>query len=563
MSIHAKQIPDRLGDILIRAAKSYPGHGVSFIKPDRSTRFYPYPELLKYSLGLLDGLHDLSIKKGDRVILSLDTSEEIIPTLWACFLGGIVPALLQPPVSFSEYNPAAEKAEKVFRLLEDPKVILSHRHFESWLRSGIPTHALVDLANVSNDHPCKPEEDLVPDDLALIQFSSGSTGDPKGVMLSHRNILYNIHDISERLELVPEDVVISWMPLFHDMGLMGFHLTVIYIASKNYLIDPVDFIKNPNLWLDTISENKGSITGCPNFGQVVVNRALRRKTNPDWDLSWIRAVFNGAEPISVTTMNEFNANLVPFKYNPVAMLPAYGMAEATLAVTFYRLAQPAEVRSFMRDDLLRKGIVTETHAYGPDVIQLVNLGKSLPHCEIRIIGEDGSQLPADRAGQVLVKGENVTSGYYNNPAATAAAIKDGWLHTGDLGFLHEGDLFIMGRLKDIIFINGLNYYAHDLETVAIHVEGVSYGRIVMVGYFDELESKDKIIVFIVAPDNNESLELFRNIQLHFLKAIGLLVDTFVPIKSNDIPRTSSGKIQRYKMVNRFLRGEFSSVVRLT
>jgi len=555
-------IPLQLSQLLLRAAEHFPHQEVGFVRPDHSIQTTTYPGLLDRALRLLAGLRQCGIAQGDRVILSLDTSEEIIPALWACFLGGIVPALLQPPVSFSEYNPAAEKAEKVFRLLGDPKVILSHLHYKSWLNSGIPEVSLIDLAMVPTDCTDVKIAETFPGDPALLQFSSGSTGDPKGVVLTQHNILHNIHDISRGLKLMPRDVSVSWMPLFHDMGLMGFHMTAAYIGCFQYFIEPADFIKNPLLWLDILSEKKATITGCPNFGQVLINRAVSRKRNPGWDFSALRAVFNGAEPISVASMEEFNANLLPFGYRPVAMLPAYGMAEATLAVTFSPLEEPARVTSFRRKELLSMGNVIETAGEGPEVIRLVNLGQPLPHCEIRIADEHGRTLPDDRTGHVLVKGENVTSGYFNNPEETSATLRSGWLHTGDLGFIHNGDLYVMGRLKDIIFINGINYYAHDLETIAYQVEGITYGRIVMAGYFDEEEGRDKVVVFLVVPANDASREFFKAVQQHFLRTLGLQIELFIPIRSNDIPRTSSGKVQRYKMVNRFLQGEFPVVVKL-
>lgn len=551
----------RMADLLLLAAREQPAHGVGFVRPDRTVRFISYPELADRARRVLKGLQDRGLRQGDIAILSLDTGEEIIPVLWACFLGGIVPALLQPPVSFSEYNPAAEKAEKVYRLIGHPYVILSHAHLQAWIGGSIPGDSLIDAATISEEDPDAEIPSVTSDDLALIQFSSGSTGDPKGVMLTHRNILHNVSDITRGYDLQVHDNHVSWMPLYHDMGLIGFHFSPLYKGADIYHIDPVDFVKNPSLWLDAMSGRPSVVTGCPNFGQVIVNRYLSRKAVPEWDLSGIRVVFNGAEPISVQAMEEFNGNLARFGYRSFAMLPCYGMAEATLAVTFSTPEDEPVVRNFHRARLLGEGIA-EPDSEGSHPVQLVSLGQCLDHCSILIADTEGHALPENRVGQVWVQGENVTRGYYNNPEATAALLKEGWLHTGDLGFLHGGELFIMGRLKDVIFINGVNHYAHDLETIALQVEGVAYGRIVMAGYFDEKEGKDKVLVFMVASDNDASREVFRTIQQHFLKTAGLMIDTFIPIRSNEIPRTSSGKIQRYKMVSRFQKDEFSNIVRL-
>ena len=315
-----------------------------------------------------------------------------------------------------------------------------------------------------------------------------------------------------------------------------------------------------------MSRYRCNITGCPNFGQILVNRYLNRRNSFECDLSSVRVVFNGAEPISIPVMQEFNRLLSRFSYTSTAMFPAYGMAEATLAVTFASLNEPPHIVSFQRKALLEEGraILHEKNspdasANLPDIIQLVNLGKPLTHCSILLVDEDLNPVSEGVVGQILVQGAQVTSGYYHDPLQTAEALQQGWLHTGDLGFVYDGDLFVMGRLKDVIFINGINLYAHDLEQMVLSLKEVPDGKLVMAGYFDEQEGRDKVILFMVAPPNEASRTLFRRIQQVFLQSIGLLVDTFIPIRSADIPRTSSGKIQRYKLVNRFLKGEFQKM----
>ncbi len=548
-----------LPDMLLSAVAARPDHGVGFVMPDRSVDFRTFPELLMDSLGLLAGLQEKGLKPADILILSLDRSKEIIPVLWACFLGGIIPALLQPPVTFTEYNPAAEKADKVFRKLKTARVILSHDHFESWLNSSVPAGALIDITGLPSDPARAAIRVPEADDLALIQFSSGSTGDPKGVMLTHRNILVNIADITEGLKIHSEDNSVSWMPLYHDMGLIGFHLTPLRNHCAHYFIEPVDFVKNPLLWLEMLSVKQSTITGCPNFGQVLVNRYLSRRKPEGCDLSAIRVVFNGAEPISVSTMTEFLHGLEPFGLNPAAMFPAYGMAEATLAVTFPPLFTGAAIHCFDRPSLIKDGIARPCETDLQQALELVNLGSAIGHCRFRITGDNDEELEEGRVGHVLVAGENITRGYYNDPEATSAAITDGWLRTGDLGFRLGRDLFVTGRAKDIIFINGTNYYAHDLETIALQVPDVAYGKIVIAGWFDEAESRDRLIVFLVGSDNPSLREAIARIKTHFLKSLGLATDIFIAVKSNEIPRTSSGKIQRYKMVERFRNNGFEQL----
>ncbi len=549
-------------DILHFAAEEFPDHGVGFVRPDRSVLFRSYPDLVLEANKYLAGLQELGITKGEKVIFSLDTCEEIVPMLWACFLGGIVPALLQPPVSFSGYNPAAEKAGKVFRILKSPRVILSHAHMDAWISSDIPRERLLDISEIPRREAAPAVPEIKPSDLALIQFSSGSTGDPKGIMLNHRNILVNVGDIMKGIDLRPDDITINWMPLYHDMGLFGFHITAIFVRYTHYLLDPADFVKNPFLWIDALNDLKGTVTACPNFGQIILNRFISRKPGKDWDLSRIRVMFNGAEPISVPVMREFLEMLKPFGMRPESMFPAYGMAEATLAATFPPMMKGADVRTYKRSSLLKEGLAIAAGPGDPDAMELVSIGKPLEHCSLKIVNDRGDTVPEGTIGHILISGENVSSGYINNPAETKKVFREGWLHTGDQGFRDKGDLFITGRTKDIIFINGTNYYAHDLETIARQIKEIPHGKLVMSGYFDELEGKDKVLVFLVGANTEEVRNLFARLQDLFLVQLGLLIDTFIPIRSGDIPRTSSGKVQRYKLVERFMKREFTGVVKL-
>ena len=556
------QDPGILTDLLDYAAECYPGHGVSFIYSNHTTDLLTFSELRRKALSILAGLQSDGMKQGDKVILSLEKSEDIIPVLWACFYGGMVPALLQPPVTFSEYNPAAEKAAKVFQILGMPGVILSHDHAKNWKSSAIPGEKLIDISGIHGmaEHALIAQTN--PDDLALIQFSSGSTGDPKGVMLTHRNIIVNTADIIKGIDLKSDDVSVNWMPLYHDMGLIGFHITPVFAGVTQYFINPVDFVKNPSVWLHAMSTKRCTITACPNFGQVIVNRHVARKHIQHVDLSSVRILFNGAEPISVSTMRGFLDGLAPFGLNPVAMFPAYGLAEATLAVTFPDRLTEAEVVTFDRRKLLESGVAEELSTGDPAGIELVNLGTLLDHSSLMVTDYLHQQVPEKQVGNILVTGSNITGGYFGNAAATSASFHKEWLLTGDLGFIYKGNLFITGRSKDIIFINGINFYAHDLETIALHVEGVSYGKIVIAGSCDEAEGRDKLLVFIVGADNEETRQLCLALKTHFSYKLGLVTDLFVPVRSADIPRTSSGKLQRYKMVERYLKGGFHDTIKL-
>ncbi len=540
----------------------FPKKRIGFVRSNNAIKFITFPELEVAALSMLAAMQERGWKKGDLVILALEKSEEIIPALWACLIGGIIPALLQPPLSFTEYNPAAEKTEKVFHLLRRPHVILSHEHAGNWNSSHIPAELLVDITGLQGDEKLASRAELSNADLALIQFSSGSTGDPKGVMLTHQNILINVMDIISGIALEPTDVAVNWMPLYHDMGLIGFHITPVLAGVTQYFIDPVDFIKSPSLWLDVMSNRNCTITACPNFGQMLVTRYLGRKPAQAWDLSTVRILFNGAEPISVSTMRAFLNHLEKYRLNPVAMFPAYGLAEATLAVTFPDRLQRAEVKAFRREELAGPGMAIEAAEGESNIVELVNLGQCLDHCAMLVADDQYEPLSNGTVGNILVKGDSITRGYYGNTDASCSAFSQEWLLTGDLGFIYDGDLYITGRSKDIIFINGMNYYANDLETIALKMDQLASGKIVISGYFNEPEGRDTLLVFLVAADNTPTRVLCQQIRNHFSTAIGLNPETFILVRSGDIPRTSSGKIQRYKMTERFKKGDFPNMIHL-
>lgn len=549
--------PVVLPELLDNASNNYPSHGFGFVHPHHGITFCTFPEMRSKALSLLAALQARGMNPGAHIILSLDKAEEIIPALWACFYGGMIPALIQPPFSFTESNPAAEKALKVYQVLGSPGVILSHAHAKSWHDSNIPDEKLFDIAGLHGREADARTFRAQPAQLALIQFSSGSTGNPKGVMLTHENILVNTADIIRGIQLTAEDVSVNWMPLYHDMGLIGFHITPVFAGVDQYFINPVDFVKNPFLWLDIMTAKKCTISACPNFGQVLVNRHLSRKPSKTWDLSPLRVLFNGAEPISVTTMRTFLDSLSDFRLRSVAMLPAYGLAEATLAVTFPDIKSEVRVISFNRQKLIGEGIA-ETALH--DAIELVDLGKPLDHNDLMIVDNRFHPVPENVTGNVWVKGKNVTGGYFANSQMTLQSFHKEWLLTGDIGFIYEGSLFITGRSKDIIFINGMNYYAHDIEHIICQLDSNLNGRAVVSGIFNEQEGRDQLLIFLVSPDHDDAGGFCKLLKNHLSNHIGINPDLFILIRSSDIPRTSSGKIQRYKLVERFRLGNFTRIL---
>jgi acyl-CoA synthetase (AMP-forming)/AMP-acid ligase II len=549
-----------LNDLLLTAVEAFPQKGIGFIQSDGSTKFMTYSELLSRAKSLMPDLQSRGMVPGDKVMIILTRNEGIIPVLWTCFLSGYIPTILQPPVSFSEFNQPAKKIENVYRTLQNPKVILSGDLLQGFQSDVISPENLINADDLQtgnqNSEIYQPKET----DIAFIQFSSGSTGDPKGITLTHKNILTNIAAIGVGLDIHDADVFTNWMPLYHDMGLFGYHLCPVFSQANQYLIDPIDFVKKPSIWIEIMDKARCTITGCPNFGQALLLRYLKNREDKDLDLSALKGIVNGAEPISSRIMNEFMDRLSVHRLRRGAMMPAYGMSEATLAISFSPLLKDPVITAFNRTMLQKEGIAKVEKDNAAEMMELVSVGKALNNTEIRVIDDQGNELEAGMDGNLQIRGAGVTAGYYNNPAETRNSFENGWLKTGDKGFFFDGNLYITGRVKDIIFVRGQNLYAHDLENLAGKYSDISYGKVIIGGLFDPKKGQDQIILFLVGSPNQATCDTFLGLRNFFRDIYGISIDVFVPIKSNQVPKTSSGKIQRYKLVTSYQNGEFDEAI---
>lgn len=545
-----------LPELLRRAASSAPLLGIGYVKEDGSIEHQTYFDLLNQALKTGSGLRAMGMKPGDKAIIATEDNPTTINLLWACFMAGIIPTILQPPVSYSDHNPVLIKLKNVYKQLGNPYIFVNSHHKVGDPHFGemlIPFSEIPDSSELLEFFPGI-------DDLAFIQFSSGSTGEPKGVMLTHRNLMLNMEAISLGLDVKSTDHTGTWMPLYHDMGLIGYHLTPIFYPHQQYHIHTVDFIKNPSLWLDLMSNSKITVTGCPNFGQALVLRHLKRKTEiHSWDFTSMKAMLNGAEPISVKIMDDFTEALKKYNFREEAMMPVYGMAEATLAITFTPLMKPSVITTFDAEELdfKQRAVKISQPASGHGFRTLSSVGIALKHFEIRIVDDLDSELPDGNVGHIQIKGGSVTQGYFNNAEATKSMFCGDWLRTGDIGFFFERNLYISGRFKDIIFINGKNYYANDLENLGCTLDGITYGKIVFGGISDKKSGREKVLAFLAGIPDTKVNETLQSLRLLLRKNLGVQIDEMIPVRSNEIPKTSSGKVQRYKLIQRYLQGEFA------
>jgi acyl-CoA synthetase (AMP-forming)/AMP-acid ligase II/acyl carrier protein len=543
-----------LGEVL--AGLDTASRGVRFLQGRARETWVSYADLLARARGLLAVLQQHGLKPGDPLLLFLRNNMAFVDAFWACQLGGLVPV----PLSAGMHSEYLHKLETVARKFDAPFLFTQR---DLWQRIhargaghvfGARVCLLETIARFEGEpvlHRARPE------DAALIQFSSGSTSEPKGVVLSHANLIANIRAISAAAAIEPGDVTLSWMPLSHDMGLIGFHLVPLYNALGQVLMDTESFLRRPLRWLQAAAECRASLLCSPNFGYQHYLKAAAQPAS-DLDLSQVRLIFNGAEPVSAAVCREFAERLAPAGLDAQAFYPVYGMAEASLAVTFP--APRSGVQSItVAADRLSVGDTVSAGAGQRRILELVCLGKPVAGCEVRVCDAAGAVLPPRSVGHIQIRGENVTRGYYRCPECDRALNAAGWLDSGDLGFLTGDGLYLTGRAKDILFVNGQNWYPQDIEQLLQHAAQLETGKVAVAAARNAANSADLVLVFVQHRRGVDGFaEIAQRVQRALSAHAGLHADAVLPVPS--LPRTTSGKLQRYRLAQAFERGGYDTLM---
>jgi acyl-CoA synthetase (AMP-forming)/AMP-acid ligase II/aryl carrier-like protein len=540
---------------------------ITYLEGENDSREVSFGELYERAIGILYHLQRIGARRGDKLILLLANNEQFLDAYWAAILGGIIPVPVAPGISDEHRH----KLLRIARKLGNPYIYSERRTLdriasfaaqagatETFNQLRARSFLIDDLDDISR--PGKPVK-AQPQDVAFIQFSSGSTSEPKGVVLTHGNIIANSQGTTTAAGLCETDRSLSWMPLTHDMGLIGFHLMMFAEHVHNYLMPTDLFVRRPLLWLTLATRIRATILCSPNFGYRHYLKVLGDRSIEGLDLSSVRLIFNGAEPISVPLCTEFLDRLEPAKLNRNAMFPVYGLAEASLAVSFPPVGSPLQTVSLNRHRMDVGDTVERVSNTDKDAIELVSEGKPIPYSRVRIAGDDAQPLPDGRIGHVHISGENVTLGYFENTEANAEAFTaDKWLKTGDLGVILDGNLYISGRAKEIIFVNGQNYYPHDLEAIAQRVPGLDLGKVVAAGARPRGAQTEQLVVFVLHRGGVEDfLPIATEVARLINEQVGLEVAEVVPVKR--IPKTTSGKIQRHLLEESYVSGEFEAQLR--
>ncbi len=370
-------------------------------------------------------------------------------------------------------------------------------------------------------------------------------------MVTFGNLAANAHAIMvDGLKSTPEDRGVSWLPLYHDMGLIGFVVAPLYTLVQVMFLPTMSFIRRPSIWLDAIHRFRGTITFAPNFAYALAARAVTDTQSKEWDLSCMRALGCGAEPIQAEVLRSFLGRFEKNGLNPNSVLPSYGMAEATLAISFWNLGDPLTAER-LDVESMRRGVAA-TVAPDASGMEIVACGKAFPGHDIRIATPEGVELSERHVGEIQVRGPSITSGYFGNREATEEAFIDGWLKTGDLGYVAAGQLYICGRAKDLIILNGRNYYPQDIEAVVSRANGVRDGQCVAFSVLTDNGAEHCVIVAEakLGPKAGTAADVITNIIQLIRAEVGIVPGEVHLIKRGTLPKTSSGKVRRREAKNR-------------
>jgi 1-acyl-sn-glycerol-3-phosphate acyltransferase len=578
---------ETLTEILRLRGRGEPGRAhIHLYEEGDDPREITFGELYDRASAVATELQNRGLEPGQTVAIMLPTCAEFFFTFAGVLLAGGIPVPIYPPIRADRITEYAERQSSILRNAE-ARFLVTFRQAEGLarlLQPSVPTlRGVLNAEQLAKGQPAqqqpsaewRPVENLSHqshvDDIALLQYTSGSTGDPKGVTLTHANLLANIHSIVAGIDLQPDDVAVSWLPLYHDMGLIGAWFVPLFSGHPLIAMSPLAFLSRPERWLRAIHRHRGSISPAPNFAYELCVRKIADKDLDGLDLSSWRAALNGAEPVHAGTMERFAARFAPYGLRREALLPVYGLAEASLGVSVQKGGSGYHVDRIERDtfESSRRAIPAvsvDQSARGDQgstsdsaTLEFVGAGRPLPDVEVRIVDTDGRDVEERIEGQLWFRSPAATSGYYRNPAATREIMREGgWLNSGDYAYLADGEIYITGRAKDVIIKGGRNLYPHEIEQVAGRVAGVRAGCVVAFGAPDARSGTEKLVVAAEvrsrgaqADEKRITAEIARVVN----ETMGVPPDQIELLPPQSIPKTSSGKLRRGETRRLFLAGQ--------
>lgn len=549
-------------EIFTENIKSDNETGITFIEGRDSTEHLSYKKLYLEACYKLYSLQEKGLKPGDELVFQFESNKKFVITFWACIFGKIIPV----PVAYAAASNTLNKICGVWKTLKNPYVITDNLALKDYFKKFKNEDAVFDemLEKLINYNDLKISKRGTPlqselSDLVFIQFSSGSTGFPKGVTNSQEAVLYNIGNYLKHLGINSSDKVLGWVPLTHDMGLVFFHILPLLSNSPQFLMPPSLFLTFPELWLESLSQYEISISGSPNFGYKLILENLDRVKSNNLSLCNLRIMLNSAEPVSIDVCQKFTNEFASQGLSEDCLSPGYGLAEAVLGVS---LCHDRKFEEYLLDrGKLNVGDkIKILNQESDNTASFANVG-TFDGTEIKITDEEGKLLSDGHLGFIQLKSKAVTKSFYNNPEITQNTIsKDGWLNTGDIGFIHNKNLIITGRAKEMILINGQNYFPNDIDSLLEKLPEINFQQALSCNVFNEDTHTDEIFVFILYKgDVKDFIHLTNQVKKQISRTLGIEVSKVIAV--DKIHKTTSGKPQRYLLRDNFLRGEYDEFLK--
>ncbi|MDP6875121.1 MAG: AMP-binding protein [Alphaproteobacteria bacterium] len=509
-----------------------------------------YGELWAEAEKTAAGLLELGLGHGEAVVIMLATGRDYFSSFMGVLLAGGVPVPIYPPGRPSQIE---EHLRRHMAIVDNCRAPIMIAMPEATRFTGLLRGLAATLRHVVTPEVLLAAPRAIPqfprprsDDIAFLQYTSGSTGAPKGVILTHANLLANIRAMGEALKVTSEDVFVSWLPLYHDMGLIGAWLGSLYYAVHLVIMPPLAFIARPRRWFQAIHRYRGTLSAAPNFAFELCLRRLQGEDLQGIDLSSWRVAANGAEAVHPATLEEFIGRYEKIGFRPESMMPVYGLAENSVGLAFPPLDRGARIDCIRRDHLMRSGDAVAADTADQHALRFVGCGHPLPRHQVRVVDNAGRELPDRQQGHLQFKGPSSTSGYLRAPDKTEAMFHGDWLDSEDLAYVAEGEIFITGRSKDIIIHAGRNLYPEEIETEVGKIDGVREGRVAVFGSHDPGTGTERLIVLAETreSDGERRTALGREINAVVTDLTGAPADDVVLAPPNTVLKTSSGKIRR-------------------
>jgi len=537
-----------------------PGAGTRFILDDGSERHFAFPELYAEAMRRGRWLLSAGLKKGDHVAFIVPDPMEFVLTFLAAGCVGVIPVPLYPPLGFGKLDAYIRDTARTLEIAK-VKALVTQKKVQPILWSLVDKVSTLDqlilterFAGPAPTSAPEPEP-VYPDDVCFLQFTSGSTAAPKGVVVTHRSLGANGHAIMQHgLEVdVEHDLAVSWLPLYHDMGLIGFVISPLTAGLETCFMPTMSFIKRPSIWMETIAKHRGTITFAPNFAYGLAARRTAADKVAKLDLSCLRLMGAGAEPNNPATLEAFMEHFAPAGLRPEAMLPVYGMAEATLAMTFSYLDEPFRTDRICSETYAAEGRAVPLNGdTSKTALEFVSCGYVFPDHGIAIVDAAGNRLEDRVTGEVVFSGPSVAAGYLERPDATRDVFRPDGLRTGDLGYLVDGELFVTGRKKDLIILNGRNYDPQSIEWTVAGIEGIRQGNVIA---FSRPGAHTEELVIVAETKQKTDLEqLIAKVRGSVRAEFSMSPADIVLTGPGTLPKTTSGKLQRQKARQQYLDG---------